>query len=144
MNFLVRQFVSSNGELLMYDCGFYILSKDNNENWQREEVLPPDDICIGSWNSAISPDGKTIIYLKNHRKDGYVQYSEFWITKKVDKTWTTPQLFLAPDTERFIQSLADFRLSNSNLIIANRNGYAYLKSTLDVDLESDWVKLVKE
>lgn len=135
--------VSSNGDLLMYDCGFYILSKDNSGSWKREEVLPPNDVCLGNYNAAISPDGKTIVYLRNYYKDNYVQYSEFWITKKVDDKWTTPQLFIAPDTERFIHSLADFRLSNSNFVIANRDGYAYLKSTLNENLESEWTKLIR-
>ncbi|MFK7950307.1 MAG: hypothetical protein AB8G11_22150 [Saprospiraceae bacterium] len=139
--FTARQSVSANGDLLMYDCGFYILSKDKKGNWEKEDVLPPNDICIGNWNSAISPDGKTIVYIRDYRKDGYVQYSEFWITKKVDNEWTTPQLFLAPDAERFIQSIADFRLSNFNFMIANRNGYLYLKSTLEENLESDWIEL---
>lgn len=144
INYLVRQAVSTNGELLMYDCGFYILSKDNNGKWQKENISPSNDICLGNWNSAISPDGQTIVYLRDYRKDNYVQYSEFWITKKVAERWTTPQLFIAPDTERFIHSIADFRLSNSNFSLANRDGYVYLKSTLAEDLESDWIKLVKE
>lgn len=144
VNYLVRQPVSTNGELLMYDCGFYILSKHNNGNWEKETILSPNDICVGNWNSAISPDGQTIVYLRNYRKDGYVQYSDFWITKKVKEQWTTPRLFIAPDTERFIHSIADFRLSNSNFTIANRDGYVYMKSTLEEDLESDWVMIRKD
>ncbi len=146
VNYLVRQPVSTNGELLMYDCGFYILSKDNSGNWQKETISLPSDngICLGNWNSAISPNGQTIVYLRDYRKDNYVQYSEFWITKKVKNQWTTPQLFIAPDTPRFIYNIADFRLSNSNFIIANRDGYVYLKSTLEEDLESDWLKIRRD
>ena len=59
------------------------MTKNEEGEWlKQEDILPSNDICVGNWNSGISPDGKTVIWLRNYTKDNIIQYSEFWITKK--------------------------------------------------------------
>lgn len=128
-----RQPISENDDLLIADCSFYILKKDTNQIWQKEVILPTNDNCMANWNAGISPNGKTVIYLKNHSSEDktHIAYSEFWITQKVKNEWTTPVLLFKPDDPRMMYHLADFRLSNTNFVYCDRNGDTYLISTLD-------------
>lgn len=132
-NNILLQAITENDELLTTDnCTYFIYKKDNNGVWQKETILPPNDICVGSWYAAISPDGKNVVWLRNYMKtDGNIQYSEFWITRKVAKKWTTPEVFISTDEPRFIHNLSHFRLSNTNFAYAERSGNLILMPTLD-------------
>lgn len=139
---LIGQGMSENGELLTYDCLYYISKKNDQGVWQKEAILPKDYACIANWYAAISPDGKTVVWLRLYRKDdGNIQYSEFWITRKIENKWTLPKVFISTDEPRFIHSLNHFRLSNNNFAYVNKNGTVFLMPNFDE--ETELIKLEK-
>jgi hypothetical protein len=141
---LVGQAMTENNELLTTDyCTFFINKKNKNGVWEKEVILPPNDVCVASWYAAISPDGKNVVWLRNYMQtDGNIQYSEFWITRKVAEKWTTAEVFISTDEPRFIHNLSHFRLSNTNFAFAEKGGNLLLMPTLDG--KSELIKVEEE
>ncbi len=138
---IARQAVSNYGELLTYDCEYFISKKDSLGKWQTNPILPKNDYCYANWVCAISPDGEKIVFLKDIKEDGQQIASHFMISKKVNEKWTTPQILVEENKATFNNVLANIRLSNTNFAYTDRNGRVMLKTSLDPN--SELVELTK-
>lgn len=130
-----RQAVSNQGELLTYDCEYFISKKDSLGDWQTKSILPKNDYCYANWVCAIAPDGEKIVFLQNIEENGSRVQSNFLITKKVNNEWTTPQILVEEKDPYFDNVLANIRLSNTNFAYTDRNGRVMLKTSLEAAAE---------
>ncbi|MFN8415641.1 MAG: LysM peptidoglycan-binding domain-containing protein [Cytophagaceae bacterium] len=79
------------GQYETFNCGIYVVKKDDKGNWGQPEMLNSQINMEGEWNShpSISPDGKVLFF--SSRRPGGLGGIDIWYSINTgNENWTAP------------------------------------------------------
>jgi hypothetical protein len=112
----------------------FLNEQDELGNWEiRTNLLAPFKDCEGAWFAEVSPDGKTVVWLRYTRNDNQtIIRSDFMFTRFLNGKWTTPEVLVAGFGEVMLfPQIKDAKLSNKNFVFSDYSGQDYIMPKLD-------------